>query len=56
MNFVAGVILASLQFNEEAAFWAMLQVFESFQLRSLFDTSTLKFKLLTFQIEVLLRD
>jgi hypothetical protein len=48
MNFVGGLVLSSVQFNLEAAFWAMLHLFERFQLRQLFDTSTLKFRLMTF--------
>lgn len=56
MNFVGGLVLAAMQYTEEAAFWATLQLFEKLSLRELFDTSTLKFRLLTFQIDVLMRD
>jgi hypothetical protein len=56
MNFVAGTILASLKFQEEPAFWAMLQVFEKYRLKELFNPNTNKFRLLTFIVEVLMRD
>jgi hypothetical protein len=56
MNFVAGTILAAMQFHEEPAFWAMLQLFEKFQLKQLFDTGSQKFRLLNFTVEVLIRE
>jgi len=56
MNFVAGTILATMQFKEEPAFWAMLQLFHRCGLNEVFDTSSLRFRILSFQVEVLMRE
>ena len=54
MNFVAANMLVSLKNNEEATFWGMIQMFSRFQLEELYDTASLKFKVLTYQIEIIL--
>ena len=54
MNFIAANMLVSLRNNDEATFWGMIQMFSRFQLEELYDTASLKFKVLTYQIEVIL--
>ena len=54
MNFIAANMLISFKRNEEATFWGLIQMYSRFNLEELFDTATQKFKVLTYQIEVIL--
>ena len=55
MNFVAGICLKVFRFNEEHSFWSLLQLFKKQGFINIFDTSTKRYKILTYQLEKLLQ-
>lgn len=54
MNFVCGTIFRVFNYQEESAFWCLIQLFNRQSLLQVFDISSKKYKILNFQTEVLL--